>query len=944
MRSRIASALLAMLVITSVLAGAVGPALAQDSGYVGVPDSNVTEDLPSGSSVELAPSDLQGSVMASDHADSLQVVITTPERAADYVNGSQVGSGDVALVFKDDSEHEGRTVAVPSDAIRQAVGHLPNVVHGVHEDGTEWTSQVRAENGLLYFDVPKFSSNSVTFSGTVEITATPATDGSSFSYDLSGTDSVSDPVVYLTGRMNTESDNVSATGLADGSTLSTDVAGSTAPIGPSANSEPVVTFGGTTDVIPLSILSDLGDGTVDNSGKIAGDYNDDRLATSWEFTPNESGTLTEVAIPITSTNGGDTGTLVDVYVSQSGADNTYQEGTKVAEWDPDWSTGTQTVSFSTPVNVSAGSTYEIEFVTQSADSDSARDELLIDVDTSPSTVKQAKKLRDSGNTVTYDRYGDLNFTIEQYATDPALDIDGDGTDEATVSGQLKSGESATREIASLGLSDDTATVSTSVGTVNVSVKFQERTQTIDPTVELNNNTKSYSGTLADGETTSLTFDNSTLKDGTNRLNVSVGDGTLSSDAPDPVVDLEYSHEASRSISTEYFSDGLAERYNVSNTFSATQTNPTLRVPFSSTVYRLAQLEWSINDGSWSSVPDSRYSWENNTLVVELRDGDTDGDVDAGTKIEVRTEGRMVDVQNGKISVPEPTDPDAAEIDSKIRIESRSNDLNIVVGSGERLHYAYDESWNTVEDSSVVEADGTQRIYLPNADAGDTAWITTAPLEVVPQSGDVRVRVTDPDGPTIKLSGGPSAVGDDVQIRYYAVTDGESYEAYSVSRDRPIAKDTAEDGVATFSVDDSEETIRLQLAGSDSGESSEPQIGGGNWPDPDPGRTLQEIGVVVAWAALVVLLVAATGRSEVAGRRRWIIVGAVSLGTGLLSIEVLRPGTISTAIGTGLQDVVPLAGLAGIAIVGYSIYSWWQSRQTEAATPDTSVNFNLRGNE
>ena len=60
--------------------------------------------------------------------------------------------------------------------------------------------------------------------------------------------------------------------------------------------------------------------------------------------------------------------------------------------------------------------------------------------------------------------------------------------------------------------------------------------------------------------------------------------------------------------------------------------------------------------------------------------------------------------------------------------------------------------------------------------------------------------------------------------------------------------------------------------------------------------------------------------------------------------MLRPGTISSAIGSGLQDVVPLAGLAAIGIVGYSIVSWWQARQKEAATPETTVDFNLRGNE
>jgi hypothetical protein len=218
-----------------------------------------------------------------------------------------------------------------------------------------------------------------------------------------------------------------------------------------------------------------------------------------------------------------------------------------------------------------------------------------------------------------------------------------------------------------------------------------------------------------------------------------------------------------------------------------------------------------------------------------------------------------------------------------------------------------------------------------------------PVEVAPKTGDARVSVTDTDGPALKLNGGQSGVGDDVAIRYYAVNEGETYEAYSLTRDRPLDKVTAEDGVAVFSVDDSEEVLKLQLAGNDSGASDDlSQFSGGSWPQPSPGTTLQEIAVVVAWAALVVLLVAATGRSELAGRPRWILVGAVSLGTGLLSVEVLRPGTIASAVGTGLQDVVPLAGLAAIGIAGYSIVSWWQARRKEAATPETSVSFNLRG--
>jgi hypothetical protein len=883
-RSKIASALLAMLLVTSVLSGAAAPALAQSSGYVGVPDSNVTEDLPAGASVELSASDLHGSVIASDHADSLQVVVTTPDRAADYVNGSRVGSGDLALVFKDDSVHEGRTVAVPADAIRRAVGHVPEVVHGVHEDGSEWTSQVRAENELLYFEIPKFSSNSVTFSGTVEITATPATDGSSFSYDLSGTDSVSDPVVNLTGRLSSENETDSGTVdiTADGKNATVSIAGNAEPSG-QTSTEPQLT------VTPSSATEGIFSST----------------STSGSVTKND----TELGIS----------RVKSVYVSLNDVGTEYKS---------------ESFDYSMTAYVDGTDIGGISGTVSDDGSDSA----TLSV---PSDLQDYNEIEVTWNIDESSGTGDVSASWSASATSVAgenltVTVDGQTTDIGT----LSDGESKTVAV-DPSVTTENLTISGTGGTADWGLEYVEKSKTTDPAIEINGETASHSGTLADGETTSLSLSSSALQEGTNRLNVSVGDGGLSPDAPPMQVDLEYRHEASTSVSTEYFGDGFAETYEVSHTFSATQTDPTLRVPFSATVYRLPQLEWSINDGSWSSVPDGRYSWENDTLVVELKDDDTDGDVDAGTKIEVRTEGRMVEVNNGQISVPEPTDPDAAQIDSKIQIESRSSDFNIVVGKDERLHYAYDESWDTVQDSSVVASDGTQQIYLPNADAGDTAWITTAPIEIVPQSGDARVRVQDPDGPEIKVSGGPSGVGDDVAIRYYAVTDGKTYEAYSVSRERPVSKDTAEDGVAVFAVDDSEEVLRFQLAGSsDGGGDTSSQFSGGNWPQPSPGTTLQEIAVVVAWAALVVGLVAATGRSELAGRPRWILVGSISLGTGLLSIEVLRPGTISAAIGSGLQDVVPLAGLAAIGIVGYSVVSWWQSRRKEAATPETTVDFNL----
>lgn len=48
------------------------------------------------------------------------------------------------------------------------------------------------------------------------------------------------------------------------------------------------------------------------------------------------------------------------------------------------------------------------------------------------------------------------------------------------------------------------------------------------------------------------------------------------------------------------------------------------------------------------------------------------------------------------------------------------------------------------------------------------------------------------------------------------------------------------------------------------------------------------------------------------------------------------------IGTALQRVTPIAGLAAVGVVTYSVVTWWQTRKQEAATPETKVSFNLRG--
>jgi hypothetical protein len=177
---------------------------------VGVPDANVQEDVPAGTTVGVNASDLEGSVMASRHASTLEVVITTQERASTYLdaNGARVGSGGdgLALVLRDDTHDAGRTVALPAGVVKETLGYLPETVYGRHDDGTRWRRNVEAGSGLLRFDVPHFSNNTVTFSGEVGISATPATDGSSYTYSLTDKDAVNNLSVQFTGDIATERD------------------------------------------------------------------------------------------------------------------------------------------------------------------------------------------------------------------------------------------------------------------------------------------------------------------------------------------------------------------------------------------------------------------------------------------------------------------------------------------------------------------------------------------------------------------------------------------------------------------------------------------------------------------------------------------------------------------------------------------------------------------
>lgn len=203
--------LAAVAVVVLVVSSAAAPVAGQPAGMVGIPDANVQGDLPADTEETLTASDLEGSVMASRHASTLEVVVTNQERAPTYLeaNGTRVGTGGdgLALVLRDDEHDAGRKVALPADGVKETLGYLPETVYGRHDDGTQWRRQIDAGGGLLTFEVPHFSNNTVTFSGGVSISATPAQDGSSYTYSMSDVDSVENFSVQFTGTETTETDS-----------------------------------------------------------------------------------------------------------------------------------------------------------------------------------------------------------------------------------------------------------------------------------------------------------------------------------------------------------------------------------------------------------------------------------------------------------------------------------------------------------------------------------------------------------------------------------------------------------------------------------------------------------------------------------------------------------------------------------------------------------------
>ncbi|WP_144900893.1 hypothetical protein [Halobellus captivus] len=947
---RFIATLLASLIVVSSLGGvAISPAGATNSGPAGMlalGDAQVSEDIAAGADVPIRASDLEGAIYASEHASTLEVVLTTPERADEYMgeNASVLADDEIAIVLRDDEVHEGRDVAVDLDVLEAGVGFVPKVAYGTHEDGERWESAIERDGMVGTFHVPHFSTNTVSFTGGVSINASPATDGSTFEYELSDINAVSDPMINLTGNTTTENESVSGS-VSIGDPFTVDVEGNADPEGHTMPDSQISVTGGTvseriaTDT-QGSVTIDSSEVSFDSLGRVSGDL----FVTGGSCKCDASDVTITLSVD---------GTQVASNSWEKVYDGQYEIG--YPEYD-------------------GGVGFGFDVPDEHQDFDSATVSYSLD------------------NPPSEDYYP--QFTVNGVSTAPDnVAVSVNGLESASL-GDLDDGETKTTAL-DLSTGSNDINITGSVGTVDYTLDYIERTVTENPTVELNGETVSHSGTLSDGETTTLSLDSSALEEGTNRINVSVGDGTLSDGSPDPSVGLEYSHEATDEQTVDYSAEAWSERYNVSHTFGDAREDPTLTIPFDGEVVNIGSVEVRRNGSSWE-LP-KEWVHDNTTLIVGF------DPVESSETLEVRATGRKVRTLNGEITVTDPT-VEGDSLNSEIEIIDRSEDFAIDVSGSDRIHYTSEESWSA-SPHVIVDSSGGQELRLPDASEGSTTRVRTAPLNVVPESGESEVVIEDPDEPRFKIREGNTTGASNVDVTYYDTLSGERYVLWSETQDREIDADRAESPV-DFTTDGNAETYtirQMDAPGSGVGGTAPPRtqqagaplvlvvpavglsvtglfcagrrFGGASGIRGNAlllvGSTVVAIaavelvapgtlssmfstvvfavgdsiagGIGAAFAAIAVFLALWQIQARTRATIPWWVIGPAMGISAIAALEAIRPGSILGALEVVLSEYGGLVVLATIGLVGYLIYQRRQTAQAEASTPDTQVTLDLSGN-
>jgi hypothetical protein len=483
----------------------------------------------------------------------------------------------------------------------------------------------------------------------------------------------------------------------------------------------------------------------------------------------------------------------------------------------------------------------------------------------------------------------------------------DGTSKSFDS--LSSGDTRTVPFDLTSTASSVSFLNNPKGEFDIGVDLQQVAESQNPAITVNNNTVSYTGVLADGESVSLNVDPSWLKEGTNRVNVSV-DGP--SGGPTPRVGLEYDHRASYQYSTEYTGETFSERYNISYTFDSNRDAVTATIPFaSSSVVAIRSIEARTGGGAWVDVNPEDRELDGSELTAQL------GTVGAGEQVDVRAVGSKVRVENGAITVSEPTML-GDELNSKIVLDSVSSDTAIHVNStagGSETHYTHSESWAEPESYARFGTDGSQTLRFPNAGNGDVTRVSTLDMGVTPSEGYADVRVLEASAqPEFSLR--ESSTADQVTIQYRDTTSNHEYQLYSL--DSEVARDT---GVAQSPVELTSpgvpERLKIYNLGTTSGG------GGGGAVGPTASRSFGANAAFLIGAAVagIVALFFAARRWGSGGisSKAFFGVGVVTI--GVVSLQVLAPNVLADYLGRAIESAFPLLLLGGVVVIVF----WLRSR-------------------
>lgn len=854
---------LALLVVAASAGVFASAASASQPGLVGVPADHIDRDVPAYAADAIPDRAAWGGVAATRAASTLSVTVTT--RAAAHGRAAACAGQspnkppfcdgpELAVVLSDDTDHRGRTVALPLDAVRDAAGRMPRMAYGVHSSGDRWRTPTRVADGYLLVDVPRFSSNIVTFSGTVELVADPASNGSALSYTLDDLDAASAPNVTLTGRVASEWDNTTHWNpVVDGDTTSIGVGGNLDPTGP--NGTPALTVRG----------ARARNKHPDDYVLAPGEWHNTTLSTtSWA-------SAARVCSRHSSDISGDGARLI-VHI----------DGAEAATLG--------TTSFSNTTQCATFSAVAVD------------GDALVEIQSDPTAPGTARV-----DWVRIESVGPRNVSVSH------------GTSTTTVGDVPAGGEVAV----DLSLSHTTDSLGWSVANaapVNYSVSMTERTTTVDPAVEINNGSVSHAGTLAAGETVNLTGDAAWLQEGTNNVTVTVGDGTLSADAPAPEVAVTVTHDAGSDQSVDYVAETWSERYNVSKTWASDRTAATVTIPFAGDVVAVRSAETRADGGEWTAVAPSSIDMDGTTATVKL------GSVDANTTTTVRVNGSKAPAINGSYHVRKPTVL-GDELATEIEVDSGPVAIDVSgTPDGPRLHYLSNATYDASERSRVTAAGGNV-LRLPDATSGDRATVRVLPLSVHPDTGDVVVEPTDPDGtPELRVSPG-EATGDEVVFRYHQTVTDHRYVLESVSagteRDSAVARSPVD-----LLDDDSSELLRIFDAGEvSSSDGDNPGPGGG--PVRSAGTPLESTPALLLSALVGLLGVAYAARRWLSTWQQVAVLAVGGVVGGLAVVERASPEPVVARlvepIGEGLGQATPVVAMFGLLIVGYAVYQWADGR-------------------